>query len=358
MKVLLGYLTQQFRGSIKFQLDFASHFRDVEVGFVTSNPHVDYEEQARAIGPIHVIPPTKRFAARLQALKALAQEYDVIYLNKATLNVFENFLVRKAGFRKIVFHSHSTGKDCKNPLIKGVYHALHYVSRIGVSRWCHRMYACSPAAGNWLFGPRNANRVTIVNNGIDVARYRFDPAVREKKRRELGITQKTVLHAGAFSGVKNQGYLVRAFAALHQQDPDTVLLFAGDGELRQVVEQQVCDLHLTDCVRFLGYRTDVPELMQAADLFVLPSTTEGLPFVAIEAQAAGLPCILTAVASPQTKATAICEFFDVTLPPVVLAQRMAAVLAQPRRDTADEVIAAGFDLQHCAHDLETDLQSN
>ena len=357
MKVLFGYLTQSFRGSIKFQLDFASNFKDLEVGFLTSNPHVDYEERVRLLGPIHVVPPTKKFIQRLNAMKDLAKQYDVIYLNKATLNVVENYIVKKAGFKKIVFHSHSTGKDCKNPLVKFLYHAIHVFSRIGISKIYDRMYACSVPAGKWLFGKKNSDKVQVVNNGIDVDFYRFNPTVREKMRDELGLSGYGVLHVGAFSAVKNQGYLVDAFSLLHQEFPNSTLLFVGDGELIDNVKNKVINLGLESAVRFLGYRNDVNKIMQAADLFVLPSTIEGLPFVAIEAQAAGLPCIITSVATPQTKVSGICSFYDVNNPAVDLCVLMKEKLKTTRCDTADEVITAGFDLKSCAYNLELDIKS-
>lgn len=355
MKILFGYLTQQYRGGTKFQLDFARHFDRVEVGFVTSNAHVEYEEMARAIGPIHVIPPTKKVFARIRALSALAQEYDIIYLNKAALNPIENGIIRRAGFKRVVYHSHSTSKESGNPIVRFLYTAMHRLSRVSVSRSADKLYACSDAAGRWLFGDKNADRFTVVNNGIEVERYRFDPSVRARVREELGLSGRVVLHVGAFMPVKNQAYLIEAFSHLHADDPDTTLLLVGDGALASEAKQQVESLGLTDSVRFLGYRNDVDKLMQAADIFVLPSLFEGLPFVAIEAQAAGLPCVITASSTPQVQITDVCELFDVQRPAEELAVRMREWLCVERCDTADAVIAAGFDLKNCVKSLEDEL---
>lgn len=103
MKVLFGYLTYQYRGGSKFQLDFAGHFQNSQVGFLTSNEKICYEDDARKIGPIHRIPPTKQFFRRLNAMKALAKEYDVLYLNKAVLNPLRYISRKKRDFKRWCF---------------------------------------------------------------------------------------------------------------------------------------------------------------------------------------------------------------------------------------------------------------
>lgn len=356
MKLLFGYLSKQFRGGTKYQLDFASNFEHSKVGFVTSNTQVDYEDTVKQIGPIHRIPPTRKVKERIDALKALAKEYDILYLNRATLNFVEFYIVKKAGFKKIVYHSHSVGKDCKNRIIKLMYTIMHMISRPFVAGIADKMYACSDPAGKWLFGKRNRSRVKIINNGINVEQYRFNAAVRERVREELALTGNVILHVGSFSAVKNQEYLLKAFAVLHEQLPESTLLFVGDGELLDHVKKQSAILGLNSSVRFLGYRNDVFNIMQAADLFVLPSKIEGLPFVAIEAQTAGLPCIITSVATKQTKVTDICEFYNINNAPEKLAAFMQKKLLVKRRDMADVVIEAGFDLKSCARNLEKELE--
>lgn len=355
MKILFGYLTAEYRGGTKFQLDFASHFRHSQIGFITSNSRVKYEDAVEKIGTIHRLPPTKHFFQRLAALRKLAGEYDVLYLNKAVLNPFELYLAKHAGFKKVVFHSHATGKDTKNPVIKAGYHMLHRLSRPFVTTVADKLCACSQDAARWLFGPTRLGQTDIIYNGVDVARYRFDGAKREEMRRKLGINGFCVLHVGAFSAVKNQDYLVRAFAVFHRTHPDSVLLLVGQGERMDAVRQTAEETGLSDAIRFLGQRGDVADIMQAADLLVLPSLHEGLPFVAVEAQAAGLPCILTDTASAEAKILDTCEFFDIHQPAEALAAAMAKKTDIPRTDTTARLTEAGFDLGTCARALEDDL---
>ena len=355
MKILFGYLSYEYRGGTKFQLDVARNFKDCEVGFVTSNAHVKYENEVLKIGKIHVIPPTKQYKQRLEALKNLAKEYDILYLNKATLNSFEQKLVKSAGFKKIVYHSHSTAKDVKNPLIRAGYYALHYIARTRIDKVADKMYACSNEAGLWLFGEKNRDKFTVVNNGIDTDVFRFNPELREKKRKEMGLSGFTIFHAGAFSAVKNQSYLISAFAQFHKKYPNSQLLLAGEGELVNLAKDTARELGVSESVQFLGQRSDVNEIMQAVDILVLPSLKEGLPFVAVEAQATGLFCIITDTASKQTKVTNLLEFYDVSQSSDKLCEVIEKNMNYTRYDTNEEVVKSGFDLKLCAKKLEDEL---
>lgn len=355
VRILFGYLSVQYRGGTKYQLDFARHFRDCQVGFLTSNACLEYEEDVAAIGPIHRLPPTRQFFRRLKVLKRLSADYDILYLNRTTLLLPELLLAKWSGFRKVVFHSHATKKDCSNPLKRKLWSLLHYSSRLFVGLVTDVYLACSAEAGEWLFGKRRLPRVQVVRNGVDTDRFRFDSSVRADVRAELGLTGRTFINVAAFSYLKNQRYLVEAFAELHRQQPDTTLLLVGDGECRSAVEEQVKAFGLTGAVRFLGHRGDIERLLNAADVFVLPSLKEGLPFSAVEAQVAGLSCIVTDGASSETKILPNFQFFDVTQPAERLAQAMGNVETLPRETAVDQVIKAGFDLASCARDLEQNL---
>ena len=355
MKVLMGYLATELRGGQKFQLDFSKHFDTIQVGFLSSNVTIKYENLVKKIGPIHLIPPTRKFFARLKTQRRLADEYEIIYLNKTTLNPFEFVLVKMAGFKYVVIHSHSIGKDCKNPYVKAGYYFLHYMSRPLVGKIADKMYACSEEAGEWLFGKQFKKFGKVIPNGIDAQLFRYDEEKRNKIREKMKIEGSCIFHAGAFSAVKNQGYLIGAFAHFHKLHPDSILMFAGQGELMEQAKERTRSLGIENSVMFLGQRNDVADLMQAADLFVLPSLLEGLPFVAMEAQAAGLPCIITARASEKVKITNLCQFFDISKREEELSAAMEKQLELGRRDTMSEIRDAGFDLKRCAEELETEL---
>lgn len=256
----------------------------------------------------------------------------------------------------MVFHSHAVGKDCSNVVVKALYHGLHRVARRLVGNVAHKKYACSVPAAKWLFGEYAAKDVEIIKNGIDTARFAFSPEIREKKRAELDIHGFCVIHVGSFSAVKNQGYLVDAFALFSANNPDSILLLVGEGELLDEVRKKTESLGLTDRVRFLGQREDVHEILQAADLFVLPSLEEGFSFVALESQTAGLPCVISSAVPEEVQITDAVRLFDITHPCVELSRIMTECMDIPRKDRAKEIMDAGYDLNDCAMRLEHSLE--
>ncbi len=140
-------------------------------------------------------------------------------------------------------------------------------------------------------------RIVVIQNGIDCARFRPDPTRRLDARSELGLspTQVVLGAIGMHYPVKGHRYLVRAMELVRRHHPDTVLLLAGDGPVRVELERDVARSSLEGNVRFLGFYEDVERLLQALDVFVLPSLSEGLPLALLEAMACGKPVVATAV---------------------------------------------------------------
>jgi glycosyltransferase involved in cell wall biosynthesis len=138
----------------------------------------------------------------------------------------------------------------------------------------------------------------LIPNGVSIDAFSPDREVRQRVRRELQVEPQTLVfvHVGRFAAVKNHEMLVAAFAQLVGQQPlPTELWLVGDGELREAVQHQVRALGIESRVRFLGVRSDIPDLLRAADVFVFPSRWEGNPLSVMEAMAAGLPVVATAV---------------------------------------------------------------
>lgn len=249
------------------------------------------EEEIKALGG-HVfrIPPYQHPLRYRKELVRLFHEehWPIVHSHINTLSVFPLSAAKKAGVPVRIAHSHSTmgkGESAKN-LMKL---ALRPLSNL----YPTERFACSEYAGKWLFG-RNAD-FTVIPNAIELEKFHFDPVIRQETRRELGIADGMFLigHVGRFMPQKNQAFLVDVLAELLPQKPDTILAFVGDGPDRPDVQQHAQELGIGDHILFLGQRTDVNHLYQAFDAFCLPSRYEGLGMVAIEAQVAGCPCVLS-----------------------------------------------------------------
>ena len=163
-----------------------------------------------------------------------------------------------------------------------------------ITKYCAtHLFACGNDAAKWMWGKRAFERgdVYIMKNAIDAGRFEFSESKREELRKEFGLENKFVIgNVARFSYQKNHEFLVKIFAEVKKLRDDAVLMLVGRGELEDDVKKQVSELGLDDSVIFMGVRNDVPELLNAMDVFVLPSRFEGLGIVYIEAQMNGLKC--------------------------------------------------------------------
>ncbi len=178
----------------------------------------------------------------------------------------------------------------------------------------------------------SADKIAVIPNGVDTRRYR-QSASREATRARLGLSaaERVVAVVATFKEQKGHRYLIEAARALAHDFPDTRYLLIGDGELRPDIERQIA-ADLGASFRLLGMRPDVPELLAAADLFVLPSLWEGLPMALIEAMAAGLPVVATDVSG--TRGVMLDGETGLLVPPgdaAALGWAIATLLAAPER---------------------------
>ena len=150
--------------------------------------------------------------------------------------------------------------------------------------------ACSEEAARQLWGDHA--QVRILRNAFDIEAFRAQPSVRNRLRKELGLEEKFVLiDVGRLSAGKQPQQMIDIFCIFKELRPESVLVMVGTGELENEVKRYAASRGLDETqVKFLGARQDVPQLLQAADVFVLPTLGEGLGIAYIEAQAAGLPC--------------------------------------------------------------------
>lgn len=135
----------------------------------------------------------------------------------------------------------------------------------------------------------------ILNNAIDSESFRFRPEIRKSMREEFGISENEVLigNVGRITSQKNHLFLLEIFASYHAKNSKSKLLLVGDGEDREKIQRKAKELGISGFVILAGVRNDIPRLLQAMDLFVFPSLYEGFPVTVVEAQAAGLPCLIS-----------------------------------------------------------------
>lgn len=217
-----------------------------------------------------------------------AKEYTWLHNHEVYLTFLLRPLSKRYGLEKFIVHCHAT-KYSDKP----VSAVRNRILCLPIRFMKVERFACSEAAGKFLYGEKRlkAGKVFIMHNAIDCEKFRFRPEVRERLRKEMGLEGKFVIgHVGRFERQKNHEFLIKVFAKVKKQMPESMLLLVGDGTLEASVRQSVRESGVGKSVTFLGQKTDVTDLLQVMDIFLLPSRYEGLGIVLFEAQASGLKC--------------------------------------------------------------------
>lgn len=346
----VGYMNRG--GQETFIMNIYRHINRTKVQFdfvVHTQNKCDYDDEIIALGGrIHRLPrlkdnPIKYFLC----IKNLIHDnsYKIIHRHTSNSSVFfELFAAKLGGAQEIIAHSHST-YDMENTFIHKICRGL--LNAVSTTK-----FACSDTAGAWLFGNKC---YYIIKNGIDSNQFIYDKDIRDRIRKEFGIEENyTVIgHVGRFHEAKNHGFLIDIFKKFHDKNNKSVLLLVGDGDLRSLIEKKVNDLELNDSVIFTRLRSDIPELLQAMDVFVFTSLYEGLPVTLIEAQTAGLKIIASDTITEEIKLTDLVEFISLEKPASYWAdQVMRYSDGYERKNTYSEICNAGYDVKDSAKWLE------
>lgn len=325
--------------------------------------NIPYEEIEKLGGKVILIPPYQKVFKYHNKLKKILKEghYKIVHSHINTLSVFSLFAAKCAGVPVRIAHSHSTTnkKEKKKNLLKQL---LRPFSKLFATDYM----CCSELAGRWLFGDKEYDKgnVYLLNNAIDLDKFKYNETLRKKKRKELGIKDDTLVigHIGRFVAQKNHGYLIDIFNEIHKKNNNSVLLLAGQGPLMEEIKNKVKSLKLEKNVKFLGQRNDANELYQAFDVFLLPSLYEGLPVVGVEAQATGLLCELSNDMTKETKVLNITKFMSLNNTPEEWADNILDDVKKYKRiDTSKEMTAKNFNIKEEAKKLEEyylDLYNN
>lgn len=271
-----------------------------------------------------------------QELAKIVKGYDVVHIHaqNAFLAFLETKTLKKAGVKKIIVHSHNT-RDWRTGFLGGI---LHDLARPFLKKPCIRA-ACSTEAGEWMFGTSDVHLIPLP---IDTEKFRFNENTRNKIRNAFGDTKKKILlHVGNFREAKNHVFLIHLINQLERRYPGQYILYlVGSGPLQNSIRKMA----MHEPVRFLNSIDNVHEIMMAADMFLLPSLNEGLPTVALEAQASGLPCLLSEKITRECQVTDLVHFEDITdnmgrgnIFPWIHQRNWKQENSKPRENYADEV---------------------
>lgn len=323
----------------KFQFDFVEQTQD----------ECDYDKEILSLG-------SKIYRAPKISAKSLSEyrkwwtqfykehpEYIIIHgHSRGSAPVYLDE-AKKAG-KITILHCHSNSHGA------GIKGFIRYIWQLPLRNIAHYNFACSYDSGVSQFGKKG--KFQVVKNGIRTSRYTWNDEIRKRVRTEWNIAENFVLgNVARLCEPKNHVFLIKIFYELQKICPEARLMLIGQGHLEEQIRNQIKSLNIEDKVIFTGIRSDVNELMQAMDVFVLPSCFEGLGIVNVEAQAAGLPCFVSdKVIPPEVDITDLIHHIPLESSPKEWAKQIieGRICLENRRDTSKDIIAAGFDIKSTA----------
>ena len=320
----------------RYQLDFVV---SVENGCYT-------QEILDRGGRIYKIPQrTKNPIGAFRGIKSVVKnnKYDsVLKLGEHSLAVVDLIAAKMGGARHLAVRSCNapTGLPWKSRVIHGLFRPI--LNRVATIK-----LAPSDLAAQFMFG--KASDVVLLNNGVDLSHFCYSLEKRIDIRNEFGIEDKFVVgHVGRFHPQKNHRYLLEIFKEICNQREDAVLLLIGTGSLEEQIRKWIEEMGLQDNVILAGQRFDIPALLSAMDVFLFPSLYEGMPNTVIEAQATGLPCVISDTITRGADLTGLVHYLSLKDGTKCWAAKVLSMLSEQRANTSEVITARGYNIKDVA----------
>lgn len=278
----------------KIEIDFAL-LNDVKTPY--------YNEILNAGSKIFILPPIKKLKKHIARCKRILKEndYQIVHDNLLISSLPMMYCAYKLKIPVRILQSHNTElssiwwKAKRNQLL------LPFLKKI-----CNTYFACGIEAGKAMFGDSNFK---VIPNAISLRKSYFSNYVRIKTRQKYNCKNKVIIGTvGRLSLQKNPFFAIKVIENLLKKDLNIQYWWIGSGELGAQVQRYIEENHLSNYVKLFGSCDNVSDLYQAMDVFFLPSLFEGLPITAVEAQAAGLPCIISSVVTKELVYTDLVDF--------------------------------------------------
>lgn len=336
--MLMNYYRHIDRSKVQF--DFLVH-RDFEA---------DYDKEILSMGGkiyrvSRLIPWSRGYREELKRFFRAHPEYKIVHVHQDCLSSVALQCAKECGVPVRIAHSHNSNQDRNLKYIIKRY----YMKQI--TQFATDCFACGKNAGDWMFA---GHRYQILHNAINASAYMYSCAKAVAMREKLHVEQNLVIgHIGRFDAQKNHTFLLDIFSECVKLVPNAKLLLVGDGEGRNHIQDKVKKLGLEDKVIFTGVCNNVADLLSAMDVFVFPSLYEGVPVTMIEAQASGLPCVISdGVPKECIIISGLVTTMKLTDMPCDWAKHIIERSQTKRENHLNEIQAAGYDIVTAAKELE------
>ena len=322
----------------KYQMDFCINVKE----------KCFYEDEITSLGGKIFRIPSKseslsKFKKQLYTL-IKSNKYEYVLRNtSSSFGMMDLKIAKKAGAK--ICSARSTNSSDGNSLFNKL---THKIGRLLYQRFVDVKFAPSILAAKYTFGKKLfANgEVALLHNAVDLDIYKYYPQERKLIRKLFNLEDKLVVgHVGRFCLQKNHMFLLDVFNEIKKVKDNAVLvLVGGNGNLEEEVHKKITQLGLNDSVIFTGIRSDIPQLMSAMDVFVMPSFYEGMPNTVIEAQATGLPCVIADTITKEANITGLVTYLPLR-EPNRWAQKVLSLEEDERIDTKQIFLKEKYDVE-------------
>lgn len=262
--------------------------------------------------PYHVV----RFYKKMKQL--ILEGNHIIHFHQSYVNIIPILIAKLAGFKTIILHAHSSSIDDNRKIIRFLKTGLHKCGRFLLPYLVDTYIGCSTKASEWMFSRKciNSNSYYLLHNAIELDLYDRNIHQGLEIRRKFNIPADALVvgHIGRFTPVKNHSFIIDIFKEVLKQNSNSYLFLLGDGVERHKIESVVKSAGISDKVIFMGYVKNTIEVMQAIDIMILPSLFEGLPLIAIESQALGIPILVSDTITQEVVLTDLCTALPINSP--------------------------------------------
>ena len=333
------------------QFDFLLHKK--------TNSH--YEKEIISLGGKIFYLPTRREGI-IESKRALNEffdlhsEYHIVHEHVSSLSDIDALIcAHKHGVNGRIIHAHSTAAPGSR-----IHKYLHKMNQKKLKKAANYYFSCSDASTRWLYsGTGVIDKVKFIPNGVDCQRFCFDQTIRDNYRNKLSLSnKKVIIHIGRLSTEKNHMFLIDAFDYYHKNNPESLLLLIGDGILKSQIQELIYKKNLSESIIMLGVRKDIPELLMASDLFVLPSLFEGFPVSIIEAQSTGIPCLYSNNITATAKVLENVKQLDINKGSIIWSDEFENMIKLGRfKNAYNEMSASKFNIDNVTRTLSEFYQS-
>ena len=347
-RILVFGISSNFGGVESVIFNYGSRLRnnDYVLDYLLINTIPSFlKEYITENSKVFVVPDIiENYFGYRQGIKKVLEEnkYEALWYNVNSLNDITLLkLAKKIPIR--ILHAHNSRYMGR----KWMYF-LHLIHKKQISKYTTHYIACSKVAGEFMFPNKiiRDKKFTILRNAIDLSKYTLDRECREQLRKKYKLENTFVIgHVGRFMVQKNHEFIIDIFVEILKKKIDARLLLIGDGELKGSIQKKVENYNITDKVIFMGAISNVNEIYQVMDTFLLPSFYEGLPLVGVEAQSVGLPCFFSDTISEELAITELAKFISLNNSAEEWASEILAVTQNIKhKNYFYEIQRAGFDI--------------